>query len=286
MEPEPEPDGHEPSSENELDTPTSEDLDRLFGSDSGSDDDDELLLLGPTLYQLRHAGLTPEFVSQAYRMPTAIRDLLVEGADPSSVAPSAVLDSLQMTGPERAAAEAEARCDLASAMLCQPHTLSAEACARLRDAVDAGLHNGEQCRGRDSVDHATEFQLNVTVAELAAIIGQDSVANLRLVAEDFVESAWDEEAQVFVRRYSGDSRPWIPFHTDTARVTLNVSLSDEAAIDGGELMVLAEGRVVALKREEGEATVHSSELMHAVARVSSAVRYSLIIFCGLALDEC
>ncbi len=42
-----------------------------------------------------------------------------------------------------------------------------------------------------------------------------------------------------------------------------------------------------MKREEGEATVHSSELMHAVARVgNSAVRYSLIIFCGLAPDEC
>lgn len=42
-------------------------------------------------------------------------------------------------------------------------------------------------------------------------------------------------------------------------------------------------RVVALKRAEGEATVHSSELMHAVARVGSGgARYSLIIFCGLA----
>lgn len=51
-------------------------------------------------------------------------------------------------------------------------------------------------------------------------------------------------------------------------------------------MVLGGGRVCAIQREEGEATVHSSELMHAVARVGGAVRYSLIIFCGLAQDEC
>jgi hypothetical protein len=148
-------------------------------------------------------------------MPVIVRALLVEGADPSSVTPSDVLDSLQLVGHERTAAEVEAKCDLASAMLRQPHALTAEACAKLRDAVDAGLRNGDQCRGRDSVDHATEFQLNVTVSELAEIISQSSVTNLRRVAESFLEAAWDEDAQIFVRRYSGDTRPWIPFHTDT-----------------------------------------------------------------------
>ena len=42
---------------------------------------------------------------------------------------------------------------------------------------------------------------------------------------------WEQKASIFVRRYSGDSRPWIPFHTDTAGVTLNVALSDEAEIE-------------------------------------------------------
>ena len=42
---------------------------------------------------------------------------------------------------------------------------------------------------------------------------------------------WEQKASIFVRRCSGDSWPWIPFHTDTARVTLNVALSDEAEIE-------------------------------------------------------
>jgi hypothetical protein len=162
-----------PSSPAQSDTNTDEFIDRLFGSDSGSDDDDddELLLLGPVLYQLRHSGLTAEFVSQftACRR-SCVPALLVEGADPSAVAPSAVLDSLQLTGAERVAAEAEAGCELASAMLRKPRAISAAACAALRSAVDQGLEISDQCRGRDSVDHATEFQLNLTVAELGMIV--------------------------------------------------------------------------------------------------------------------
>ena len=32
-------------------------------------------------------------------------------------------------------------------------------------------------------------------------------------------------AQIFVRRYTPDSRPWNPFHVDSAAVTVNVALS-------------------------------------------------------------
>lgn len=224
-EPEPQPVAVAPA-EIESSWPHSDDIDQLLASDSDSDDDDDqLLLLGPVLYQLRHAGLPPEFVNQAHRMPVVVRALLVEGADPSSVTPSDVLDSLQLRGHERAAAAAEAKRDLAIAMLCQPHALTAECCEKLRNAVDAGLQNGDQCRGRDSVDHATEFQLNLTVSELAAIIGQNSVTSLRRVAENFLESAWKEATQIFVRRYSGDTRPWIPFHRDQVPKQQNLAIN-------------------------------------------------------------
>ena len=141
--PEPEPEPEPPAAavaraDSEPDSPHSDAIEQQLeglasdGSGSGSDDDDdELLLLGPVLYQLRHSGLPPEFVNQAYRMPVVVRALLVEGAAPSSVTLSDVLDSLQLRGPARAAAEAEARCGLASAMLRRPQALTAESCAKV-----------------------------------------------------------------------------------------------------------------------------------------------------------
>ena len=139
--PEPEPEPEPPAAavaraDSEPDSPHSDaieqQLEELASDGSGSDDDDdELLLLGPVLYQLRHSGLPPEFVNQAYRMPVVVRALLVEGAAPSSVTLSDVLDSLQLRGPARAAAEAEARRGLASAMLRRPQALTAESCAKV-----------------------------------------------------------------------------------------------------------------------------------------------------------
>ena len=73
-----------------------------------------------------------------------------------------------------------------------------------------------------------------------------------------------------------------PIHVDSARVTLNVALSDEASCDGGELLALHEDGLHFLVRGEGDATVHSSTLLHAVRRLASGARYSLIIFIGEA----
>ena len=92
-------------------------------------------------------------------------------------------------------------------------------------------------------------------------------------------------AQIFVRRYTPDTRPWNPFHVDSARVTLNVALSDEASCDGGELLALHEDGLHFLVRGEGDATVHSSTLLHAVRRLASGARYSLIIFIGEAVRD-
>ena len=89
-----------------------------------------------------------------------------------------------------------------------------------------------------------------------------------------------EHLEIFVRRYSPDTRPWIPFHLDRARWTLNVALDDDATFAGGRLLAISDRRVRALERSEGEATVHPSTLLHAVARMTRGVRYSLIVFFG------
>ena len=86
--------------------------------------------------------------------------------------------------------------------------------------------------------------------------------------------------QFFVRRYSSETRPWIPFHCDTVSVTLNVALNDDCEFCGGTLLALCGGEVRAIQRAEGEATVHRSALLHAVTRMQAggSPRYSLVVF--------
>ena len=67
---------------------------------------------------------------------------------------------------------------------------------------------------------------------------------------------------------------------DRSEITVNVALSDDAQHEGGRLIAIYDGEVRAIERREGEATLHPSSLMHAVSRMTSGKRYSLIIFFG------
>lgn len=86
--------------------------------------------------------------------------------------------------------------------------------------------------------------------------------------------------ETFVRRYTLDTRPWIPFHADAYAVTANVELSEggSASYAGGDLLGLFNGQVQRIERAEGEAIVHSAKLLHAVTQMTVGTRYSLIIF--------
>ena len=102
-------------------------------------------------------------------------------------------------------------------------------------------------------------------------------------APDDTESSSASSAQllpteVFVRRYSAETRPWIGFHCDRARCTVNVALADDADHCGGRLVAIVDGMACEIHRGHGEATVHSSRLCHAVTRMRAGTRYSLIAF--------
>ena len=83
---------------------------------------------------------------------------------------------------------------------------------------------------------------------------------------------------LFVRRYSRETRPWIMFHQDVANITINVALSNDCDHEGGRLHAIIGGRHQTIGREEGEATAHADDVMHAVSAMRSGVRYSLIMF--------
>jgi predicted 2-oxoglutarate/Fe(II)-dependent dioxygenase YbiX len=59
---------------------------------------------------------------------------------------------------------------------------------------------------------------------------------------------------------------------------VNVALCDSATHDGGDLVAICGGKVQTIPRAEGEATVHSSNLCHAVTAMTVGERFSLICF--------
>ena len=61
-------------------------------------------------------------------------------------------------------------------------------------------------------------------------------------------------------------------------LTMNIALSDDAAHGGGALLAIYDGSVQHVVRGEGGATVHPSGVQHAVTRMYSGIRYSLILF--------
>jgi hypothetical protein len=74
------------------------------------------------------------------------------------------------------------------------------------------------------------------------------------------------------------TRPFIGFHCDRARCTVNVALSDDSEHRGGRLITLVDEAATEIVRQQGDATVHSSRLCHAVTRMRGGVRHALIAF--------
>lgn len=216
-------------------------------------------------------GTRSDFLWQAQRMPPLSRRLLLEHGDVQSVPAEALLHELGMPSDT---------VSLAAPVLSKAHLLSPEACATLREVVDR-----EQSERVDTVDGAGDFQVNVSHERLAELIGVAAVETIWALPRKLQEGAvfQPNDAKAFIRRYAADTRPWNPWHVDSASVTVNVGLtSDAASCEGGVLLALHADGVRPILRGEGDATVHSSTLLHAVSRLASGVRYSLVVFFGAA----
>lgn len=189
----------------------------------------------------------------------------------------------------------------------RPRMISLEGCAALRGAVDA-----DRDVSRDSVDRMAQHQLNIKVERLIELIGRAETEALWRLADEVLEIQRAEATEradasgqpmtaataevteaadggfyvdLFIRRYTRDTRPWIAFHHDVSNVTINVALSDDMGHEGGRLHVILDGRHTTIGRTEGEATAHTDDVMHAVSAMRSGVRYSLIMFFYKLRDE-
>ena len=246
---------------------------RLPGpSHSGSDA--EPPLLADALHEL-----APEFAAAGREMAPPLRRLIVANADPASVPVAAVVHALKLPFDQYLSTCDALAAPAAEALLHVRRFLDAATCAALRAAVDA-----DAARNADSVDRLIDHQYNVpTEAHLHGLIGTLALQRLRQLPREYAatggRSAEPLRIQsVFVRRYATRIRPWLQLHQDQGPVTVNVALSG-ATHEGGRLLGLFDGAVRAIERDEGDATVHCSTLLHGVSCMhGGGARYSLIVF--------
>ena len=234
-----------------------------------------------------------EWGHRILHMPPLATRLLVCNESPSSVMPAALLR-------EQVESHRVKHCTLFNlrtartalgaakgAVLSAHAVLSRAACAALREAVDVQGINRV-----DSVDGLPNRDLLCTEEALGQVIGQRALRTLLELPGRYAaagDSGLDPRGFVlnngrkcFARRYSADTprqdQPLTSFHFDGATVTVNVALTSDDAIEGGRLLGVYGGAVQAISRQEGDATVHSSSLLHAVSMMRRGVRYSLIMF--------
>ena len=181
----------------------------------------------------RSSALAPEFVALASSLPPTLHTLLVDGADPSTVSTDDLLNELRVD-PNRHL------CDLDANVLNRPEALSARACAVLRDAVDS-----ERSIKLDSTDGAPGHELPLKLSQLVSMIGEQEARSLYISLPHIFQQQQQQQQQqhqqqhhhqqqqqhappistgatgdatpphdIFIRRYTADTRPWINFHAD------------------------------------------------------------------------
>ena len=200
-------------------------------------------------------------------MAPALRSLLVDGAAPETVPVVSLLRALRLDEAAHAAAAANAAVPVHNAVASVRGALPPGARAALRALADA-----EATTGRDTVDGGPDHQVNVAPERLATLVGAAPLAALRAAVSR------GERGQIvaFVRKYESRGRPGIPFHNDAADRTCNVALGPNR---DASLLVVCGGAVRSVDRAPGDATLHSSALLHGVAATPpGAPRYTLILF--------
>lgn len=177
-----------------------------------------------------------------------------------------------------------------------PAVLSRAECARLRAFAEAAITQPDGkpwCTQGDSVDEALEWQLDLYDgrAQLVELLGERAVSRLWRLADEHhgrmrpvplvASCAAPECWWVYIRRYTPRTRPWFYFHFDSAMLTVNIALADDACHEGGRLLAVVDGpQLRRLERAEGSAVVHGGFVPHAVTRMTGGIRWSLILFFG------
>ena len=243
--------------------------------------------------------LPPDWAAAAARMVSpSERKLLVDGLSPEAIPADSLIRELALAK-QSLTFDRRVRTMLNStkekAVLEKQGVLDAGACEALIRAVDAraSLRNG-------TTDTMPEHTLHIETREgLEALIGKEQVGALWELPIRYKRQSPSAAAsaaaatgpggapqpriiEIFIRRFSARTRPWIKMHADVASVTVNVALTDDgvgADDASGRLLAVYDGKVRAVARRAGDATVHASSLVHGVSRMHGvSQRYTLILF--------
>ena len=241
----------------------------------------------------------PLFCVTLSQQPKPVRRVLLENkssdngiilSNPGEV--SSFLASLPINPKHKAAAKhglSRARIETS------PSILSEQQCNHLREwamsnhrrlmSDDTGEHK------IDTVDGCPEYQVEIDRATLENIIGKETVSTLWKLPQRYLNEAHEFEKYsvdnnlidvgCFIRKYTAATRPFIGFHVDDCDATVNVCLSRPQDHQGGQLLAMANGKVLSLDpRNIGDATLHPWYCCHGVSAVTAGERWSLILFCS------
>lgn len=230
-----------------------------------------------------------DFLKAAARMPPLERHVIVDGATTQ-----ANLHELLRMG------EQDGRWKTADVIGARVLKVPRAVDDKGSDALIAAVQRSRD-QSLDTVDAAPRHMLYLTVDELRNLIGRPGMSRLlklpaRLIAKlgrnaprawhahigrrgEPNDGEWTGLVLIAVREYARGRRPWIRLHHDTAAITVNVALHADAEFEGGQLVTVLDGALKTVVRAAGEATVHSSALVHGVTAVrGTGVRHTLILF--------
>jgi predicted 2-oxoglutarate/Fe(II)-dependent dioxygenase YbiX len=67
----------------------------------------------------------------------------------------------------------------------------------------------------------------------------------------------------------------IGFHKDRSQRVMQVALNSDEEYQGGRLVFVSQGKFEVPKRPAGTITIHSKDIVHAVTKLISGIRYGL-----------
>mmetsp|Transcript_32178 Transcript_32178/g.36589 ORF Transcript_32178/g.36589 Transcript_32178/m.36589 type:complete len:276 (-) Transcript_32178:65-892(-) len=223
-------------------------------------------------------GIDERFVNSQWMMPSIVeRALMISPVTHSrdnvlDIDPYQLLDFLDLSTSEKENAIEDLKKN--DSVVAIPQILSVEECKKLRTFVGEKIHDD----GIDDVDGCPDWQVNIDEKKLAKIIGKAAKERLWSIPKLIDPSADFRSVGIFIRMYQRGTRPWMPFHRDGNKWTANIALNPNDDYTGGHLMVLHDGGLQMLERQEGDATCHEGSILHAVSAVTEGTRYSMILF--------
>jgi hypothetical protein len=135
----------------------------------------------------------------------------------------------------------------------------------------------------DSVDDFPEYQVDVSPELLAQLVGKETcqaVLNLPKILDKSLLHGKSSRLgySLFLRLYSQETRSQIPFHHDISDYTCVIALNDQSDFSGGDFIMLNGDNLEKASWKQGEALLHSGNLIHGVSKMNAGKRYSLVMF--------